>query len=202
MATGLLILLGQSCCHDGFGICCAHSSSQPRSWSSAQRQRYGHARPLCGGYHGGHWHGRGADRSGTQHERLHRRLSRHHDGVVAGRRGKQAQDHGDREVEYLMGVTTDRNDPRLVHGDDETPRPQNEVYLVLSEEERAKGFVRPYRDTYTHKTCGTDTHMGYALSATYARNPKFYSGTFCCHCSMHRPVAEFVWKGTDITVGD
>ena len=28
--------------------------------------------------------------------------------------------------------------------------PQNEVYLVLSEEERAKGFVRPVRRTYVH----------------------------------------------------
>jgi hypothetical protein len=26
-----------------------------------------------------------------------------------------------------------------------------EVYLVLSEEERAKGFVRPYRDSYVHR---------------------------------------------------
>lgn len=35
-------------------------------------------------------------------------------------------------------------------GVDTTPVPQNEAYLVLSEEERAKGFVRPYRDSYVH----------------------------------------------------
>lgn len=49
-----------------------------------------------------------------------------------------------------MSLTTDRNDPRLTRGVDETPVPQAEIYLVLSEEERAKGFVRPYRDIYRH----------------------------------------------------
>lgn len=47
-------------------------------------------------------------------------------------------------------LTTDPNDPRLGHGADDKPVPQQEVYLVLSEEERAKGFVRPYRDSYRH----------------------------------------------------
>lgn len=49
-----------------------------------------------------------------------------------------------------MSLTTDPNDPRLGHGVDENPVPQNEVYLVLSEEERAKGFVRPVRNSYIH----------------------------------------------------
>jgi hypothetical protein len=49
-----------------------------------------------------------------------------------------------------MGLTTDPDDPRLGHGVDKEPGPQNEVYLILSEEERAKGFVRPYRDVYRH----------------------------------------------------
>ena len=31
--------------------------------------------------------------------------------------------------------------------------------LTLSEEERAKGFVRPVRRTYKHLTCGTTTTM-------------------------------------------
>ena len=46
-----------------------------------------------------------------------------------------------------MGTTTDRNDPRLGHGVDEMPQPQHEMYLVMSEEERARGFVRPIRRT-------------------------------------------------------
>lgn len=47
-------------------------------------------------------------------------------------------------------LTTDPNDPRLGHGSDTKPVPQSEVYLVLSKEERAKGFVRPVRHTYRH----------------------------------------------------
>ena len=49
-----------------------------------------------------------------------------------------------------MSLTTDPKDPRLGHGVDNEPVPQNEVYLVLSEEERAKGFVRPVRTSYIH----------------------------------------------------
>lgn len=50
----------------------------------------------------------------------------------------------------MAGTTTDPNDPRLTRGVDESTAPQAEVYLVLSEEERAHGFVRPFRDSYRH----------------------------------------------------
>jgi hypothetical protein len=94
-----------------------------------------------------------------------------------------------------MSLTTDPNDPRLGHyTGPEKPGPQAEVYLVLSEEERAKGFVRPYRDAYKHKSCCVVTTMGRGLSETYARNPKFYGATYCCGCSAHFPVAEFLWR--------
>lgn len=67
-------------------------------------------------------------------------------------------------------------DPRTgQHGD----------YWVLSERERAKGFLRPVRRTYTHVTCGTNTTMGLALAETYARDPTFYGATFCCACGSH-----------------
>lgn len=51
-----------------------------------------------------------------------------------------------------MSLTTDPNDPRLVRktGPDESPAPQNDVYLILPEEERKRGFVRPYRNSYRH----------------------------------------------------
>lgn len=49
-----------------------------------------------------------------------------------------------------MPVTTDPADPRLGHGADDKPVPQQEVYLVLSDDERAKGFVRPVRYSYRH----------------------------------------------------
>jgi hypothetical protein len=49
-----------------------------------------------------------------------------------------------------MGTTSDRNDPRLTRGADDQPVPMAEVYLVLSDEERAQGFVRPVRRSYVH----------------------------------------------------
>jgi hypothetical protein len=96
-----------------------------------------------------------------------------------------------------MSLTTDPNNPDLTRGSDSAPVPQAKVYLVLSEEERAKGFVRPYRDAYRHLTCRTITTMGRALSETYARDPKFYGATYCVHCRMHRPVSEFTWYEMD-----
>jgi hypothetical protein len=48
-------------------------------------------------------------------------------------------------------LTTDPKDPRLTrYTGPEKPAPQAEVYLVLSDEERARGFVRPVRSTYRH----------------------------------------------------
>lgn len=96
-----------------------------------------------------------------------------------------------------MGVTDDPNDPRLHHGVDAEPG-QHDVYLVLSEEERAKGFVRPYRESYLHVKCGAVTRMGIALSETYARDPAFYGATYCalvhafhesCNGYLHSPIA-------------
>lgn len=101
----------------------------------------------------------------------------------------------------MSRLTTDPTDPRLGHGSDSAPVPQSAVYLVLSEEERAKGFVRPVRRAYVHTICGSVTTMGLALAETYARDPKFYGATYCCACSMHKPVAEFRWDGTDEVVG-
>ena len=75
-------------------------------------------------------------------------------------------------------------------------------YWVLSEEERAKGFVRPVRRSYLHGACGTVTTMSRPLAETYARDPKYYGATFCAGCGVHRPVSEFKWEGTNITVGD
>ncbi len=69
-------------------------------------------------------------------------------------------------------------------------------YVVLSQEERDKGFVRPVRRSYVHDTCGAVTTMSVALAETCARDPKFYGGMFCATCKTHFPVAEFVWDGT------
>ncbi len=100
-----------------------------------------------------------------------------------------------------MSLTTDPNDPKLTrYTGPEKPGPQADVYLVLSEEERAKGFVRPVRRTYVHDKCGVATTMGSALAETYARDPKFYGATYCVGCSAHFPVAEFKWDDGN-TVG-
>ncbi len=81
------------------------------------------------------------------------------------------------------------------------PNGQQLAYVVLSEEERAKGFVRPVRQWYTHLTCGTDTWMSQSIAETYAADPSFYSGTFCGNCGKHYPLVEFVWRGTKDQVG-
>ncbi len=73
-------------------------------------------------------------------------------------------------------------------------------YVVLSPEERAKGFIRPVRNAYRHGTCGVVTKMGPALAETYARDPWFYSGTFCSCCRDHFPLHQFRWDGTDISL--
>lgn len=49
--------------------------------------------------------------------------------------------------------------------------------------------------------CDTVTTMGVAIAETYARDPKFYGGTFCCTCGKHFPLEEFVWEGTNEQVG-
>lgn len=106
-----------------------------------------------------------------------------------------------------VGLTTDPSDPRLGHGSDDAAIPQHEVYLILSDEERAKGFVRPVRREYVHVTCPlfggealarrlARTTMGQELAETYARQPSFYGATYCVHCRRHRPVGadgEFEW---------
>lgn len=98
---------------------------------------------------------------------------------------------------------------------------QHKGYIVLCEEERKKGFVRPYRDAYKHVGrsqelvndageifqgpciggCGVVTSMGRALSETYARDPGFYGATFCVQCNKHFPVAEFTWTEDGARVG-
>ena len=106
----------------------------------------------------------------------------------------------DRSAREVLGTavapgfadTTDRGDG------------QQKGYVVLTADERSKGFVRPVRHTYIHEKCGVPTSMGQALAETYARDPKFYSGTFCTHCKAHFPVGadgEFVWKDDGTKVG-
>lgn len=102
-------------------------------------------------------------------------------------------------VQPRQSLTTDPTDPRLTHGPDPADGPateQADVYLVLPEQDRAAGFVRPVRTAYWHTVCGGVTTMHRAIAETYARNPTFYQGTYCAICRLHRPVGpdgEFHW---------
>lgn len=126
---------------------------------------------------------------------------------------------------------------------------QQRSYVVLSDAERAKGFVRPVRRSYRHagkrpthplrdltaeervgyadegfvkfevypegrtavgrywtqadldSGCGAVTTMSQDIAETYARDPKFYGGTFCVGCKTHLPLEEFRWEGSDEVVG-
>lgn len=124
-------------------------------------------------------------------------------------------------VDRSARVLTDGSPVTPDHREIDIRTGMQKAYVVLSAEERAKGFVRPVRRTYTHigrmtdmvndingmewkqriGGCNTDTTMGFALAETYARDPGFYSGTFCVFCKKHLPLDEFVWEGTTERVG-
>ena len=63
---------------------------------------------------------------------------------------------------------------------------------------RIRTCAHPVRTSYRHLGCGQVTSMGLAIAGTYARDPQFYSGTFCCHCGRHYDlsidgVRQFAW---------
>ncbi len=102
-------------------------------------------------------------------------------------------------------MTTDRNDPRLRKIREDG---QQEIYLVLSEEERSKGFVHPVRDAYEHLACGSVTTMDQDLAETIARNPQFYGSAMCVFCETHFSLRlrggapAFVWEEDGTPVGE
>lgn len=106
----------------------------------------------------------------------------------------------DRDARCLSGggaVTDDHREIKPGSG-------QQKGYVVLTPAERAKGFVRPVRDAYRHMKCGKITTMSRDLAETYARDPGFYSGTFCTTCRGHFPVGEdgeFTWYENDGSEG-
>lgn len=110
-------------------------------------------------------------------------------------------------------IPVDRSAVVLADGSPVTPdhrelkeNGQQKAYVVLSDAERAKGFVRPVRRSYRHAKCGSTTTMGQSIAETYARDPYFYSGTFCVECGKHFPlsidgVAQFFWVDDGSAVG-
>lgn len=102
-------------------------------------------------------------------------------------------------------VTLSGKEPRKLSDgapDDIDPKTgQHKDHWILNDEERAKGFVRPYNESYVHSKCDTITTMSQKIAETYAVNPGFYGRTFCCGCSDYFPVKQFRWYGTDNIVG-
>lgn len=107
-------------------------------------------------------------------------------------------------VDHAATTTTDGRDPNEVRIEQRGEKGMHASYIVLTEEERAKGFVRRVRRSYKHEKCGTTTTMGQAIAETYARSPDFYGSTFCVSCGAHYPVGEsgeFVWLDDGSKVG-
>lgn len=109
-------------------------------------------------------------------------------------------------VDRSAQVTTDGRDVDEVRAEQRADgNKMHKSYIVLSDEERKKGFVRPVRRSYRHLKCGSVTTMGQAIAETYARSPDFYGSTMCVTCNAHYPVGEdgeFVWDdGSNAKVG-
>src|SRR3990167_6123277 len=106
------------------------------------------------------------------------------------------------DLKHEKSRTLSGRPPEPGHEHGPAPQPVNPEtgmhgdYWVLSDEERAKGFVRPVRLSYRHDACGAGTTMNLAIAETYARQPSYYGATFCAHCKGHYPVGvsgEFTW---------
>ena len=89
--------------------------------------------------------------------------------------------------------TTSGEPVAKVRAEQTEPAGQHKAYIVLCDEEREKGFIKPYRESYLHRVCGMETRMGRAIAETYARDPYFYSATFCVTCNAHKLLSEFSW---------
>lgn len=110
-----------------------------------------------------------------------------------------------------MSLTTDPNDPRLNRDrDNSKPGPQNEVYLVLSEEERAKGFVRPVRCIYRHVGDRPKFPLRELTAEELERHGQFGYVAFEAYPESYRPVTGRFWTqaqldykacGTTTTMG-
>lgn len=73
-------------------------------------------------------------------------------------------------------LTTDRDHPELGHGETEG---RNKVYLILSDEERARGFIRPVRRSYEHvgvTICGKEKKFDGDPNTYYCKSKPGHEG--------------------------
>ena len=96
-----------------------------------------------------------------------------------------------------MSLTTDPNDPRLKVTE---PSGMQEAYLVLTEEERAKGFVRPVRRKYVHVGCKPKHPLRDLTPEEKERYTKFYGedAKFEEYPESESPVTGRFWKKADL----
>lgn len=82
-----------------------------------------------------------------------------------------------------------------------TSRPIKKATYILTDKERDRGYVRPVRQTYTHKKCGKDTMLAIALAQGFAGDLSFLREAYCTTCGKHFPVSDFLWEETEEEVG-
>src|SRR5579884_1397727 len=124
-------------------------------------------------------------------ENLERAQQDYDDAVAAQRKAEMAARERDKDViaararleeakrQAAAAIPVDRAQRECIGGMDPfdadhrelKPNGQQRDYVVLSEAERAKGFVKPVRRSYVHLKCGVLTTMSTALAETYARDP-------------------------------
>ena len=79
---------------------------------------------------------------------------------------------------------------------------QYENYPTITDGE----YKNPVRSLYRHNRCKAITAISNEIAETYAKDPKYYSHTFCGQCRDHLPVSEFLWMDggivTSVVVGD
>ena len=76
---------------------------------------------------------------------------------------------------------------------------QYESYPTIDDGE----FVQEPRASYIHEACGTKTTMSSELQKSVARDPTYYSHTYCAGCQEHVLIEEVSWTrdGEDWVVG-
>ena len=79
---------------------------------------------------------------------------------------------------------------------------QEKTETELSDNERARGFVRPLRNTNKHPECGGITLMSDKIAENMAKKPNHYDEMYCIDCKTSAPLDKFIWHGTDIKLGE
>jgi hypothetical protein len=106
-----------------------------------------------------------------------------------------------------MSYTDDPNDPRLIAAR-KVQSGLQEVYLILSDEERAKGFVRPVRNCYRHIGIGppiyptrelTEDERLTHMTRDYVLYEIYPEGSSACGRFWTKAQLESIYQGCNMT---